>query len=96
MEIPLITSTEIKIGEIEIPKITPVTERYTSIPMAPPVVVNIGVPVVDIPGCVEAHQTNNAKNNQIKSDDERGTYTCLLYTSPSPRDKRQSRMPSSA
>ena len=24
------------------------------------------------------------------------TQTCLLYTSPSPRDKRQSRMPSSA
>ena len=24
------------------------------------------------------------------------TYFCLLYTSPSPRDKRQSRMPSSA
>ena len=23
-------------------------------------------------------------------------YACLLYTSPSPRDKRQSRMPSSA
>ena len=26
----------------------------------------------------------------------RHTLTCLLYTSPSPRDKRQSRMPSSA
>ena len=25
-----------------------------------------------------------------------GAYLCLLYTSPSPRDKRQSRMPSSA
>ena len=25
-----------------------------------------------------------------------GTYTCLLYTSPSPRDQRGSRMPSSA
>ena len=25
-----------------------------------------------------------------------GYYFCLLYTSPSPRDKRQSRMPSSA
>ena len=25
-----------------------------------------------------------------------GKSTCLLYTSPSPRDKRQSRMPSSA
>ena len=27
---------------------------------------------------------------------ERVTVGCLLYTSPSPRDKRQSRMPSSA
>ena len=27
---------------------------------------------------------------------EEDVYTCLLYTSPSPRDKRQSRMPSSA
>ena len=26
----------------------------------------------------------------------RGAKVCLLYTSPSPRDKRQSRMPSSA
>ena len=26
----------------------------------------------------------------------KGKYACLLYTSPSPRDKRQSRMPSSA
>ena len=28
--------------------------------------------------------------------DEHGMKSCLLYTSPSPRDKRQSRMPSSA
>ena len=27
---------------------------------------------------------------------EYGALSCLLYTSPSPRDKRQSRMPSSA
>ena len=27
---------------------------------------------------------------------KKGQVTCLLYTSPSPRDKRQSRMPSSA
>ena len=25
-----------------------------------------------------------------------GTFTCLLYTSPSPRDRQKSRMPSSA
>ena len=32
----------------------------------------------------------------IKPILEKQGYTCLLYTSPSPRDKRQSRMPSSA
>ena len=31
-----------------------------------------------------------------KGEITRGLYNCLLYTSPSPRDKRQSRMPSSA
>ncbi len=74
-EIPEITSTNINIGEIRIQSVPTVTENYTSIPFAPPVVVNIGVPVVDIPGCVEAHETNNAKNNQVKSDDQRGLVT---------------------
>ena len=34
----------------------------------------------------------------VVSESEGGGYhnSCLLYTSPSPRDKRQSRMPSSA
>ena len=32
----------------------------------------------------------------IKSLKKYKIYSCLLYTSPSPRDKRQSRMPSSA
>ena len=35
----------------------------------------------------------NVGEESIKSGNN---YTCLLYTSPSPRDKRQSRMPSSA
>ena len=30
------------------------------------------------------------------SSDKRNLYTCLLYTSPSPRDVEESRMPSSA
>ena len=33
---------------------------------------------------------------QAKPQESFPTRTCLLYTSPSPRDKRQSRMPSSA
>ena len=69
---------EINISGVSIPDVTIVDPRnYSSppIPVAPPVTVNIGVPVVDIPGCVEAHETNNPKNNQIKSDDERGLVT---------------------
>ena len=51
------------------------------------------------------HSNTNADNEALfldfgvtatDSDGDTGTGTCLLYTSPSPRDKRQSRMPSSA
>ena len=31
-----------------------------------------------------------------KTEDDAKSYTCLLYTSPSPRDPKTSRMPSSA
>ena len=34
--------------------------------------------------------------DQLKSQVNTDFKSCLLYTSPSPRDKRQSRMPSSA
>ena len=34
--------------------------------------------------------------NEQNGTDKPQVNTCLLYTSPSPRDKRQSRMPSSA
>jgi hypothetical protein len=74
-EIPIITSHDISIREIEIPQVNTSVSNYTRIPLEPPVVVNIGVPVVDIPGCVEAHNTNNTKNNQIRTDDENGLVT---------------------
>ena len=34
--------------------------------------------------------------NDAEASKKLGIKSCLLYTSPSPRDKRQSRMPSSA
>ena len=40
------------------------------------------------------HMTQPAVTFQIRQLEEH--FNCLLYTSPSPRDKRQSRMPSSA
>ena len=74
MEIPNITSPDISIRGIEIPQVVTATENYTSVPLAPPVVVNIGVPIVDVPGCVEAHEANN-KSKTLGSDDERGLVT---------------------
>ena len=44
----------------------------------------------------EVYDTLSARVNHSGILDEVESLTCLLYTSPSPRDKRQSRMPSSA
>ena len=43
----------------------------------------------------EARTRDEAEQDRAAIE-EQGDQTCLLYTSPSPRDKRQSRMPSSA
>ena len=40
-----------------------------SLPAAPPATVIIGNPVIDMPGCVEAHEESD-KNNSIIEDDE--------------------------
>ena len=71
MEIP-----EIKIRSIDVPGVPDyLMEPPQAIPSSVPVTVNIGFPVVDLPGCVEAHQTKNPKNNQIVEDDRRGVLT---------------------
>ena len=38
----------------------------------------------------------NSKEKQLSEDLQDKLYYCLLYTSPSPRDPKTSRMPSSA
>ena len=50
---------------------------------------------VIIPQVVTSDSASGAQviDGSLKFD---GSKSCLLYTSPSPRDKRQSRMPSSA
>ena len=76
-EIPIITGGDISINDIQINTIPTYdfNNTSTSLPLAAPVVVNIGVPVVNIPGCVEATETNTAKNNQLREDDPNGVVT---------------------
>ena len=42
-----------------------------NIPHAPPVTLEIGLPIINIPGCVEAHEQNN-KSSTIFQDDSNG------------------------
>ena len=48
--------------------------RSYSIPYSPPVTVNIGVPIVNVPGCIEARIDSN-KNNNLVTDDPKGNVT---------------------
>ena len=56
-----------------------------------------GTTIVEIPQDPLNQALGNGFNgNEVEDRDMFLAQICLLYTSPSPRDKRQSRMPSSA
>jgi len=79
-EIPEIKTTGISIDTIQIKEI-PLWGTYnpseSALPIAPPVTVNIGVPIVDMPGCVEAHEQNSTRERSgiISEDDPKGVKT---------------------
>ena len=93
MDIPIITGVSIDINDIGVNDIQ--TYRYTppSVPSAPPVVVDIGIPIINVPGCVEAHESNN-KSNTVGIDDENGlvTYCDSGYPSFNPLDYKPDQM----
>ena len=51
--------------------------------------------LISVTGGLSDREMSEQVLDNMDIEKERGI-TCLLYTSPSPRDKRQSRMPSSA
>lgn len=69
----------IGVREIYVPDIpTWAIDLPLSIPQAPPVTLQIGFPTVEMPGCVEARETQG--NNKLIEDDPQGTLT--LCTGP--------------
>ena len=72
---------EIKIREINIPEWT-FSDPLQSLPYAPPVTVNIGIPIIDIPGCVEAHEAGNGSKT-LSEDDPNGVLTFCDGSIPS-------------
>ena len=88
MEIPEIRTTDIMISdigirELDIPPVRTVFDGTAPlVPAAPPVVLEVGLPVVDIPGCVEAHEKSD-KNENLLEDDPKGTKTFCDGQTPS-------------
>ena len=60
MPIPDVNIRNVEVRDVRIPSWMTNQPR---IPGAPPVTVEVGVPVIDIPGCVEAHIENKKGTN---------------------------------
>ena len=53
-----------------------------ALPVMPPVTMELGTPIVNIPGCVEAHK-DNQENVNLKEEDDKGTMTLCDAGTPS-------------
>ena len=73
-----IPSTKIGVNKVQqIPRVyTPewLKEAPTVLPPNPPVTSQIGVPIINMPGCVEAHEQNSGKERSgiLAADDPKG------------------------
>ena len=75
IDIPDIGTKTIDIRDTTIPEVRDwAVDAPTAIPPYSPIVEQVGVPIVNIPGCVEAHESNN-KSNTVGVDDENGLVT---------------------
>ena len=62
---------DIEVRDISIPYMPPWAYRTTPVtPLEPPVTVNIGFPIVDIPGCVEWHPDDKRAGNLPLEDND--------------------------
>ena len=92
MSIPQITIPNSGVEEVTIPNIWGAdhTILHPQIPYVP-VMVEIGKPIVDMPGCVEAHELNKTgeggtKNKQLAKDDDTVTFCDAGTPSFNPMD----------
>ena len=70
------------INDINIVIPSHIFNEINSIPNTPPVSLSIGLPIIDIPGCVEFHPANK-KSNKLKEEDDGATRVLCDGTLPS-------------
>ena len=76
MPIPDIRLNNIRISDVIIPDVPRwmSSDPPVALPVMPPVTMELGTPIVNIPGCVEAHKDSD-KNTNLKNEDDKGTMT---------------------
>ena len=76
MPIPDIRLNNVRIRDIVIPDVPKwmSSDPPQAIPAMPPVTTQVGTPIVNIPGCVEAHK-DNKENVNLKNEDDKGIMT---------------------
>lgn len=75
---------EIEIRSLSIPEIPSyISEPSRSIPITSPVTVQLGFPIVNLPGCVQSNKEKNPKNTSLLKDDPKGTLTLCDGSTPS-------------
>ena len=76
MPIPDIRLNNIRISDVIIPDVPRwmSSDPPVALPAMPPVTMQLGTPIVNIPGCVEAHK-DNQQNVNLKEEDDKGIMT---------------------
>ena len=76
MPIPDIRLNQLRIRDVVIPDVPRwmSSDPPQAVPIFPPVTMEIGTPIVNMPGCVEAHK-DSGENVNLKDEDDKGTMT---------------------
>ena len=76
MPIPDIRLNDIRIRDVVIPDVPKwmSSDPPMAVPTRAPITMEIGTPIVNIPGCVEAHK-DNKENVNLKNEDDKGIMT---------------------
>ena len=84
MPIPDIRLNNIRISDVIIPDVPRwmSSDPPVALPVMPPVTMQLGTPIVNIPGCVKAHK-DNEKNVNLKNKDDKGVMTLCDAGTPS-------------
>ena len=84
MSIPEIRINNLSIDDVRIPEMPRwlTTDPPMALPIYPPITTQLGTPIVNIPGCVEAHK-DSSENTTLREEDDKGVVTLCDAGTPS-------------